>query len=183
MPNIKKPYTIEEAAIAIDRSNGQKLDHGPDDPRTRNAYNNTGKKLGHEYMHRGAVGIYNTTGDHPTGMRVLTPLENNVLNKSRAANRSCSYRLAHFLLNSSQVQVELGNADAGIGPAQKWLKTVAVTDSSIYGYEAGSDVPKRVCEAAINFRKIGDELFIASLYPTKFLAEEDLQISSLFEGP
>jgi hypothetical protein len=60
------------------------------------------------------------------------------------------------------------------------LKSVAVTDNSIYGYEPGSDVPKRVSEAAINFRKIGDELFIASIYPTKFLAEEDLDLSSLF---
>jgi hypothetical protein len=180
VPNIKKPYTLTEAAAAVDRSNGQKLSSGPGSPQARDTYNNTGKKLGHEYMHRGAIGIYNTSGDHPTGTRALTTLESNMLKKSRSASRSNSYRLAHHLLNSPAVQVELGNADAGIGDPQKWLKHVAVTDNSIYGYEPGSDVPKRVAEAAINFRKIGGELFIASLYPTKFLAEEELNLSLLF---
>lgn len=180
MTNVKKAYTLNEAAAAIDRSNGQKLADGAGSPQSRGQYNNTGKKLGHEYMHRGAVGIYNTAGDHPTGMRALSPLETNMLGKSRASSRANSYRLAHYLLNSPSVQVELGNADSGVGDPQKWLKSVPVTDGSIYGYEPGSDVQKRVCEAAINFRKIGDELFIASIYPTKFLAEEDLDLSSLF---
>lgn len=180
MPNIKKAYTKSEAAAAIDRSNGQSLAAGAGSPQSRNNYNNTGKKLGHEYMHRGAVGIYNSAGDHPTGRRNLSTLETNMLGKSRAANRSSSYQLAFYLLNSPSVQVELGNADAGVGDAQKWLKSVPVNDNSIYGYEPGSDVQKRVCEAAINFRKIGGELFIASIYPTKFLAEENLDLSALF---
>lgn len=183
MPDIKKDYTLEQAAAAVDRSNGRRLADGPGSPRTRNAYNNTGKKLGHEYMHRGSIGIYNTTGDHPTGRRALSQLESNMLAKSRAASRLNSYRLAHYLLNSQAVQIELGNADREPENTQKWLKNVAVTDNSIYGYEAGSDIPKRVTRAAINFRKIGGEIFIASLYPTGFVAEEDsLDIASLFES-
>lgn len=194
MPNVKKPYSYAEAKAAIDRSNGQRLSTGAGDPHLRRPYNATGRQLGHEYMHRGAVSTYDNQMDHPVLKTVfvpgggnvmdpsihLTTLEANMLGKSRMENRETSYRLTEHLLNSAPVQQELDNADNNVGDVQKWLRRVPVT-ADLYGYEAGSDVPKKITEAAINFRKIGDHLFVASVYPVSFAGERDFELDQLFK--
>jgi hypothetical protein len=189
MPNVQKIYSLEDAMGAIDRSNGHELSVGPGAPQKRSstvpdgrvAYNNTGKKLGHEYMHRGHIETRNHSGDHPAGATTLSPLQSNMLAKSRSENRQTSARLAQDLLNSAQVQLALGRLDAAGNPAQQeWLKNVPVSDKTIYGFESNGDVPKQVTHAAINIRKIGDELFVASVYPVQFAGERDYELDTFF---
>jgi hypothetical protein len=178
--NVKKPYSYAEARAAIDRSNGQPLGSGANDPSTRQDYNATGKKLGHEYMHRGGISKYEDQGDHPSGLKPLKPLQANQLAKSRAENRETSYRLTEYLLNTPQVQAALDDADNGVAPVQKWLKNVPVTVDYLYGFESGGTISKQITAAAINFRKIGDELFIASVYPVAFQGERNFELDLLF---
>ncbi len=169
MPNnIKKTYTLADAKDAIDKSNGQKLS-----VETRSAYNSTGKRLGHEYMHRGYIPKYDYNGDHPSGPSTLNTLDSNRLKKSRVENRETSYRLACHLLNSPQGQNALGSADKQPENTQIWLKQIPVTSKNLYGYEQNGDIPKRITHGAINFRKIAGKLFIASVYPTQFMGERD----------
>jgi hypothetical protein len=63
---------------------------------------------------------------------------------------------------------------------QQWLKKVDVTDKTIYGFEGGGDVPKQVTKAAINIRKIGGQLFVASVYPAEFAGERNYELDMLF---
>jgi hypothetical protein len=182
MANIKKTYTLAEAQAAIDNSNGQQLpkkgqqpsqDFG--DPEKRSAYNATGKRLGHEYMHRGHIPEY------PSSPTALTELDSNRLQKSRVENRATSYRLACHLLNSPQGQKALDDADKQPENTQKWLKLIPVTSKNLYGYDPKSkgDIPKRITHGAINFRKIKGTLFIAPVYPTQFMGERDYDLSFL----
>jgi hypothetical protein len=172
MPNVLKTYTLEEAMGAIARSNGQPLSKGPDSPQSRGPYNATGKKLGHEYMHRGHVDQQN---------RPLTHQHNNMLEKSRSENRLASARLTQYLLNSADGQQALARLDQANDPKlQEWLKKVDVTDKTIYGFEGGGDVPKQVTKAAINIRKIGGQLFVASVYPAEFAGERNYELDTLF---
>jgi hypothetical protein len=180
MASVKKFYSYAEAKAAIDRSNGQRLSTGPGEPDQRQPYNATGKQLGHEYMHRGHVERYNTAGDHPSGTRTLSQRQANMLAKSRTENRDMSYRLAEYLLNTPQVQQELGDLDNNVGNPQKWLKHVPVTDNTLYGFAAGSDAPRQITAAAINVRKIGGELFVASVYPVAFMGERPYDLGYLF---
>jgi hypothetical protein len=187
MPNVKKLYTIEEAMGAIDRSNGHELANGPGSPRPRAlepdgriAYNDTGKKQGHEYMHRGHIEQRNHSGDHPAGFVTLNPRQTNMLKKSRTENRYTSARLTRYLLNSTQGQQALDDLDNNVGDPQKWIKNIPVTDGTIYGFEQNGDVPKQVTSAAINIRKIGGELFIASVYPMGFSGERNYELDTFF---
>jgi hypothetical protein len=188
MPNVKKRYTVEEAMGAIDRSNGHTLTAGPGSPRPvsttvpdgRIAYNNTGKKQGHEYMHRGHIETRNHRGDHPTGLVPLSTLQQNMLKKSRTENRYTSARLTQYLLNSPQGQQALDDLDNNVGGPQQWIQYIPVSDNTIYGFERDGDVPKQVTAAAINIRKIGGELFVASVYPVQFLAERDYALDTFF---
>jgi hypothetical protein len=187
MPNVKKHYTIEEAMGAIDRSNGHELTNGPGSPRPvgqvpdgRIPYNNTGKKQGHEYMHRGHIEQRNHSGDHPSGLVTLSQLQKNMLKKSRTENRYTSARLTQYLLNSTQGQQALDELDNNVGNPQKWIQNIPVTDGTIYGFEQNGDVPKQVTSAAINIRKIGGELFIASVYPMGFSGERNYELDTFF---
>ena len=189
MPDVQKIYTLEDAMGAIDRSNGHELSKGPGSPQPRStatpdgrvAYNITGKKLGHEYMHRGHIEQRDLSGDHPGGAATLSPLQSNMLAKSRSENRLTSARLTHHLLNSAPVQQALGRLDSKNNPQhQEWLKNVAVTDNTIYGFESNGDVPKQVTHGAINIRKIGNELFVASVYPVQFAGERDYELDTFF---
>jgi hypothetical protein len=190
MPNVQKVYSLEDAMGAIDRSNGHELSQGPGSPQPQSMaadgrvpYNNTGKKLGHEYMHRGHIEQRNHEGDHPTGAAppTLTKLQSNMLAKSRSENRLTSARLTQHLLNSATVQQALGRLDTGNNPnQQEWLKNVPVTDNTIYGFESNGDIPKQVTRGAINIRKIGNELFVASVYPVQFAGERDYALDTFF---
>lgn len=180
MPNVQKVYSNAEAKAAVDRSNGQALSNGPDDPRNRQPYNATGKQLGHEYMHRGHIQRYNSAGDHPTGTRTLKPQESNMLKKSRTENRDMSYRLTEYLLNTPAVQNALGDLDNNVGNPQKWLKNVPVSDNTLYGFAGGGDVPRQITAAAINLRKINGELFVASVYPVAFMGERSYDLDLTF---
>lgn len=183
MPDVKKIYSLAEAEAAVNRSNGQPLAQGVGDPRNR-TYNNTGKKRGHEYMHRGPIAKYEFRGDHPSGENPqLSGLEKNVLKKSRTEDRRTSYRLVQALLNSPAGQTALGELDAGGDnpPGQKWLPAIDVLAEDLYGYESDGTVVKKISKARINFRKINGSLFIASVYPTEFQGERDYDLGDFFE--
>ncbi|MCP3725326.1 hypothetical protein M3I53_19730 [Paraburkholderia sp. CNPSo 3272] len=167
---------------AIHRSNGHSLAHGPGNPRPaasgqaggRQAYNATGRRMGHEYMHRGHIEV----GNRLPGPRTL--LETNMLAKSRSENRYMSARLAQHLLNSTQGQAALGDLDNNVGGPQQWIRGIPVTDPTIYGFDQNDDTLKQVTTGAINIRKINDQLFIASVYPDSFSDVPDYELNTFF---
>jgi hypothetical protein len=182
---LRKPYSYADARAAIDRSNGQPLALGANDPMTHprftsNGNKDTGQRYGHEYMHRGPVKKFNDSGDHPSGLNTsLSRLESNRLGKSRTEHRDATYRLTEYLLNTQKVQSSLGQADMDPPNKQFWLKKIPVTQD-VYGYSSDGTVPKKISSASINFRKINGQLFIASVYPDGFLGERDFDLDKLF---
>lgn len=202
------PITAADAQAAIDRANGQKLNDilagSQGDEANRQAYNPTGKKLGHEYMHRGYVAKEGAQEvDSATGVRsttTATTLQKNMRAKSRTMNRRASAELAAALLNSPIGQNELTAAINANDGAQHWLQNIAIdramyglvandpsADSkAIYGYEregAGKfsgEVAKKIETGSVNFRVVQGVLFIMSVYPQTFQAEGNFDYGNLF---
>jgi hypothetical protein len=161
-----KTWNAADAESAIHKGNGNLLtdlkagslkSYGA----ARKQYNASGKKRGHEYMHRGASA---------PGV------------KSRYGSRHAAIAVTLEMLNSPQVQPVLGKFDAGT-QTEAWIKDIAIA-GDWYGYPPDSANRfghlQKISKACINIVTDGSNLYIYSSYPSEFSGEADLDLTDLF---
>ena len=163
---MQRPWNSADTESAIHKGNGnllRDLKAGTLKPykAARGQYNATGKKRGHEYMHRG---------------------EGAPGHKSRYGSRYAAIEVTREMLNSPSVQAALGDFDAGT-KTDVWIKDVGI-DGEFYGYPPDADNRfghlKKISKACINLVTDGANLYVYSTYPSEFQGELEFDISELF---
>ena len=163
---MKKPWTPEDTEAAIHRANGNllkdlKAGTPKDFAKARTQYTTSGKKRGHEYMHRASTG---------PGF------------KSRYGSRYCCIQVTCEMLNHPLVQADLEKFDQGT-KTDTWIKDIPIV-GDWYGYPRDADNQygelHKIGKACINLVTDGTNLYIYSTYPSDFQGEMTYDLTSLF---
>jgi len=127
-------------------------------------YAESGKKVGHVYIHvRGSGDDYTGRQSDLANRSQFADLDT-TLSALVDAMKHTKVREALKRLDDASYAAKPGDPNAGV---QEWLhgKDAIPVTGDWYGYDRNSNVKKKITKIAINMRSHGDALFISSAYP------------------
>lgn len=163
---MKRKWDLADTESAIHRGNGNllkdlKAGTLKDYAAARKQYTQSGKKRGHEYVHRGA-----SAPGH----------------KSRYHSRFCAISVTTEMLNHPKVQAALAEFDGGT-KTDVWIKNLPI-NGDWYGFPPDADNQfgelHKISQACINLVTDGTNLYVYSSYPSAFSGAFETDLTPLF---